>query len=128
MLTALTSYTSSFVLQDCMLNIFEKIDSNIVTACNNSVTENYIAMMHRFLTEHQGSSKLFGCAMCPSCSIIQVNIKDPIEDSVVTVVTKKSMRKNCDKEYPEKLLEAASKCHKIFKDNLEKKHLDGRKN
>ena len=68
----------------------EEIDPDVLSACNKAVAENYVAVFHRFLIENNGTSRSFGTAMCPSCSIIQVDVKDPIEESVVKVVSKRA--------------------------------------
>ena len=91
----------------------EEIDLNVLSACNKSVTENYVAVFHRFLIENDGTSRAFGAAMCPSCSIIQVDVKDPIEESVVKVVSKRAMRTIHEKVHPERILEAALKRHAL---------------
>ena len=57
----------------------EEIYPDVLSACNKAAAENYVAVFHRFLIENDGTSRVFGTAMCSSCSIIQVDVKDPIE-------------------------------------------------
>ena len=67
--------------------------------------------MHQFVLRsdgHEGGRCLFQeSTSCPACSIIQVDVKETIEDSVVTVLLKKNINQIQHLEGPDLVLRKA---------------------
>ena len=79
--------------------------------CNKSNIKNYITAMHQFVLRsdgHEGGRCLFQeSTSCRACSIIQVDVKETIEDSIVTVLLKTKINQTQYLERPDLVLRKA---------------------